>query len=447
MISYKGCRWICCMLGIYFLAILPSCSPNIESTISRDDLEYLKNKYSVETINYFYETVFHEDHIGKRDRLTKWNSNAFIAIVGNPSEEEIGYVERAISEINGLNLPIRYSLSDAVDSAAVKIIFGDLNQVNSFLEVDSIVGGRNPEAHFGMGKSYASDGVIEKDTIGIYFAGNLPLHTRYMIVLEEIVQSLGVVGDSYNYPGSLFFQNQNPAKSLTALDIEVLSLLYETVVPANYSREQFEKDFADELYTVNSQEKIKQLFETYPTSTYEDAGKCFIGDILLKQPKEVLLYVYGSPREEDSLTIRRTVSALNQLSPNVRIIIAESPVIEPDHGIVLVIQESEDQKAPIQVGNLIAMGTDCMLQKLIQAKVELSISTSERAQELRQRSIIDAIYFSLIRMPHEPTLPNELFKVTGGGIEFTPRYASLLQLIYSNEFIDGLKLSDYRKLK
>src|SRR5690606_34662510 len=121
----------------------------------------------------------------------------------------------------------------------------------------------------------------------------------------------------------------------------------------------------------------------------------------------------------DSLTIRRAVSALNQLSPNVGISIAESPVVEPDHGIVLVIQESDDQKAPIQVGNLIAMGSECMLQKLIKAKVELSISTSERAQELRQRSIIDAIYFSLIRMPHEPTRANELFNVTDGGIEFT----------------------------
>jgi hypothetical protein len=444
---YEGSRLIRWILAIHCLSILTSCFPNKEPTINQDDLAYLKHKYSVETINYFYETVFHQDHTGKRDRLTKRNSNARIAIVGNPSEEERGYVQRAISEINGLNLPIRYSLSDAVDSAAVKIIFGDLNQVNSFLEVDTVAGGRNPDAHFGMGKSYASDGIIEKDTIGIYFAGNLPFHTRYTVVLEEIVQSLGVVGDSYNYPGSLFFQNGSPAKSLTPLDIEVLSLLYETAVPANYSREQFEKDFADELYAVNSQEKMKKLLEAYPPSTFDDVGKCFIGDILLKQPKEVLLYVYGPARQEDSLTIRSAVSALNQLSPNVRITIAGSPVIEPDHGIVLVFQDSDNQKAPIQVGNLIAMGMECMLQKLIKARVELSFSTSETAQELRQRSIVDAIYFSLIRMPHEPTRPNELFKVTDGGIEFTPRYSNLLKLIYSNEFIDGFKLSEYRKLK
>ena len=49
-------------------------------------------------------------------------------------------------------------------------------------------------------------------------------------------------------------------------------------------------------------------------------------------------------------------------------------------------------------------------------------------------------------MTQEQPGTNKLFKVRGSGIEFTPRYANLLKLIYSNEFIDGLKLSDLKEI-
>src|SRR5690606_1958063 len=140
------------------------------------------------------------------------------------------------------------------------------------------------------------------------------------------------------------------------------------------------------------------------------------------------------------------ILALNQLSPNINIQIAPSPVDEPSPGIVLVFNEVGDQEAPIQSSNEVKAGKSCMYQKLNRNKLELSFNTREKAQELRQRSIIDALYFSLIRMRHEPPPANELYQIKESGIEFTPRYASLLQLVYANEFVDGFKLSDFKKL-
>jgi len=280
-----------------------------------------------------------------------------------------------------------------------------------------------------------------------YSEKDLSSTTRYKIVLEEIIQSLGVVGDSYNYPSSLFFENYNPAKSLTPLDVDVLSLLYEPVIHANYTRESFEEDFADELYAVNTPQKIKILLERYPQTSYEDVEKCFFDGVFLKHPKETNLYLYGSIQQDDSLTIARAIFALNELSPNINLKLAPPPAIEPSHGIIIDFRQSDDQREPIKGKNEIIAGRTCMFPKLIKNKVLLSFNTSESARELRQRSIIDAIYFSLIQMPQEPSRANELFKDNGREIEFTLRYANLLKLVYSDEFIGGLKLSDFKEIE
>lgn len=439
--------WI---LGIHFLALLISCHPKDELAISSKDLQYLKDTYNIETLNYFYETVFSEDDKKeKRDVITKWNSNPTIAIIGDPDEEEIGYVNRAISEINELNLPIKLSLTAASDSASRKIFFGDLEEVCDFLKLDSLsVSEMDPGRHFGQGISVAYDGTIVKDSVGIYLPENDLDHSmRYKVVLEELVQGLGIVGDSYNYPSSLFFQNNNPSKSFRPLDVAVLTLLYEPVIPANYTRESFEKNFADELYAVNSRQKLKELLKQNPQTSFDDIEKCFSGDVFLKRPKETDLYLYGAIGKEDTFTIERVLLALNKLSPNLNIRIVESPIIEPDHGIVLIFHQSDDQKESIQGRNQVIAGTSCMYPKLIKSKLELYFNSSERAQELRQQSIIDAICFSVVQLPRQLVHTEQLYEISETGIEFTPRYASLLKLVYSNEFIDGFHLDDFNQIR
>ena len=93
------------------------------------------------------------------------------------------------------------------------------------------------------------------------------------------------------------------------------------------------------------------------------------------------------------------------------------------------------------------VGKTCMFPKLIKNKIILSFSTGKIDTKLRQQSIIDALYFSLIPMPQKPSHTNQLFKVKGSYIAFTPRYVNLLKSLYSNEFIDGLELSEFKKIK
>ncbi len=109
------------VLGISFAAIVMGCSAGGGQTISDEDLERLKGKYDVETLNYFYETVFHEDFSSEKlNNISKWNDDPTIAISGNQSAEHKSFVKEAIAEINQLGLPIRLSLADSASSASIK---------------------------------------------------------------------------------------------------------------------------------------------------------------------------------------------------------------------------------------------------------------------------------------------------------------------------------------
>ncbi|WP_285009568.1 hypothetical protein [Pedobacter faecalis] len=63
---------------------------------------------------------------------------------------------------------------------------------------------------------------------------------------------------------------------------------------------------------------------------------------------------------------------------------------------------------------------------------------------MRQRSIIDALYFSLMPMPQEPGTAIKLFEVRQDKVVFARRYADLFKLIYSPGFADGCLLKDFR---
>ncbi|WP_254412622.1 DUF2927 domain-containing protein [Dyadobacter diqingensis] len=410
----------------------------------------LKSKYDTEAINYFYETVFHEDYSKiKLDNISKWKSNPKIVLLGHPSSSEIEYVKKSIAEINKLNLPIECILGEPRDSGSINILFGNFEEVSTYLNLDNRLKSEiDTSAHFGIGHVTSQDGEISKAGIGICYNKNDSAHLgRQNVVLEEIVQSLGIGGDSYTHPRSLFFQNYNPEKSFTNLDRQLLSLLYEPAIPVNFPRKSFETDFSDVLYAVNTAEKIKNLWQKFPRDLDSEVERCFTGAGLLKHPKETNIHLYGSVDKEDSATITRVIFSLNQISPNLTLKLARRTAFEPDHGVVLTFNESDQQKEAIRLSNEVSMGKSCMFPKLIKSKISLSFNKSARSRILRQQSIVDALYFSLLTRPKRQTDEGELFEIKAGVIHFHKRYTDLLKLIYSNEFLDGLALNEFRAAK
>ncbi|NIJ52983.1 DUF2927 domain-containing protein [Dyadobacter arcticus] len=432
--------------------LFSACGKKKGPEINADEILGLKGRYDMATINYFYETVFHEDFESKNlDNLLKWNSDPKIVLVGNPSETEIGYVKNVIARINKLDLPIKCTLEIKSDANSIEIFFGNVKEVGAYLKADSLIQNDvDTTSHFGMARSVSYDGILSKAYVGIYYNGNDTLHsTRENIVLEEIVQSLGVTGDSYTYPGSLFFQNDNPDKSFTRLDMAVVSMLYDPAIPLNYPRESFEKDFSDELYSINTSEKIKKLLGRFPEDLYTsgDLEACFTGQELLKHPREIWVNLCGSVQNEDSVIVERAIASIHKIVPDLHVRLAPKNVSERDYGIVLNLKHMDQQKEAIHRNIEVVKGDDCMFPKLIKSRVSLSFNGSEKSKKFRQQSIVDALYFSLVPIPQNRLGGNKLFEIGDNTVEFNKRYADLLRLIYSNEFVDGLKLGDFKNIK
>jgi hypothetical protein len=446
-------RFIFLQLIIIVMATLFSaCRKEKKMEISSADIERINGKYNAETINFFYETVFHEDfNATDIDNLHKWKANPRISLAGNPSPADTSYVNNAISIINGLALPIKCALSSQKDTNSIEIFFGNVKEVGAYLDAAKVIQKDvDTTHHFGLARSISYDGVLSKALIGICFNENDTRQSvRENIVLEEIIQSLGLTGDSYTYTGSLFFQNDNPAKSFTKLDHDALSLLYDPSIPINYPRKSFEKDFANVLYHVNSDEKIQSLLNKYPKELYSggDLEACFIDGELLKHPKETAIQLYGSIQKEDYAIVSKAITSINKISPDLKLSLVQSNSAEPDFGIVLNLKQMDQQKEAIQRTVEVIKGKDCMFPKLIKSKVMLSFNGSENSKKFREQSIVDALYFALVQLPQAKLGKNKLFKIEQHSIEFDQYYSDLLRLIYSNEFVDGLKLDDFKRIK
>lgn len=437
-------------LIVALLAIM-SCSRD-KTSMQQQDLAALKQKYDARTINYFYETVFHEDFArGNNDNLWKWADDPTIAIKGRASMVDTASVREVIAEINTLGLPLRCRLAQAPDSGAIQIFFGNVKEVASFLgfgDLDAM--GVDTSSSFGFAKPESYEGRLIKARVGICFSPNdTTVASRREVVLEEIVQALGIFGDSYSYPSSLFFQNSNPQKQFTELDKQVLRLLYEPAILPNYSRLSFEKDFADILYSVNSNEKLQRYLQNFPVNAQmaKDLDEIFSGDVLLKHPKEVNVFLFGAFNCQDSATIAEASSKLSKLSPNLKVAVAPHQKSEPDHGIVISLTENRQQKpAVLQEGKTIA-GKSCMYPKIIKNKISLSFNLSDRSKELRQQSLVSSLYFSLVPIKMTKSRIDQLYTLTNGRISFTRHYAELLRIVYANELVDGYDRREFVKLK
>lgn len=71
--------------ALCFIAlILPGCN--------HSNPQDLKQKYSVEAINYFYETVFYEDNVGRHEFGRKWNQDLYFYVNGDFSKNDLDNV-------------------------------------------------------------------------------------------------------------------------------------------------------------------------------------------------------------------------------------------------------------------------------------------------------------------------------------------------------------------
>ncbi|PSL33750.1 hypothetical protein [Dyadobacter jiangsuensis] len=173
---------------IVFLGAFAGACRHDRSHMDAEALAALKQKYDTATLNYFYETVFHEDFSsGKIDNVSKWTSNPKIAILGDTDSININAVKGAMSIINALGLTLQCDFAKEGETPSMEIYFGKAGDVASYIGLKDLSSmGIDTNSAFGFGRPEMSDGVITKCLIGINPLG-IPEKAREKIVLEEIV--------------------------------------------------------------------------------------------------------------------------------------------------------------------------------------------------------------------------------------------------------------------
>ena len=437
---------------IFWIATLFfSCLNKKSSPISTNNLKIIKNKYSSQVINYFYETAFHqEDKIEKENNIVKWIVNPKIVILGSPSINEKLFVKNAILTLNKLNIPIKYSLDTALKNGDINIYFGSSKYLKSVINTDkSKENIFNSSQSFGICQIESNNGIIEKIKIGILSSAlQNGIDNQEKIILEEIIQSIGIIGDSYTYPRSLFFQNFNTEKYLTQIDREVLSLLYDPIIPVNYSRIDFENDFADIIFSINANEKIRKFIISnhIAKGVLDGIELCFIKGVFYKRPKENYVYLNGDYSVKDSIQVQNTITSLNNISKNINMSLKSFPLSKPDVGIFLTFKKVDSQDNSISITDNMHRGFATMFPKRVVNDITISFMEKKANQAKKEKSIVDVLYGCLGPVPKANGF-SDLYNQKGNQIQLNKPYIDILKTIYSDEFIDGYTIEEFEKLR
>lgn len=230
--------------------ITGGCLNNNSISLSSNDVFEIRSSYTPEEINYFYLTAFSidpEGNVGAKrnlnNHLLKWQNNILIRLKGDYSQEDSLFVESACSKINQVGLPISISIAEQNDIEKV-------NMVVSFEPIESIrssgFGSNKKHIRLARGHFFISNGEMHAD---IQIPNNVVLSAdeKKSVILEEITQCLGIPGDSYIYPKSIFYQGKNSVTELSQIDKRVLKILYEPFISIGLSRSSFYKSFNDIL--------------------------------------------------------------------------------------------------------------------------------------------------------------------------------------------------------
>lgn len=265
--------------------------------------------------------------------------------------------------------------------------------------------------------------------------------------MEELAQIHGVQGDSYSYPSSVFYEGVSFDDELSELDKQVLKLLYDPLIPANYPRTYFEEDFKDILHSYKASEKIRKLIYTMKLSKgalKKIKNSCFINNEFYKHPKHTNIYIQGSYTSKDSLNLRKVINSINKISNNLNLSIKSYNANSSDAGIFINFEINEKQKNNVKISNVTYKGLRTMYPKRIRSNIKVSYNKNKKIQSQKNNGVTTELYKSL--GPIEFSNLKNLYYEENDSIHFNEEFKAILNFIYNNTFIDGYTKDEFRRL-
>jgi len=172
-----------------------------------------------ETLAYFNEVALHEEGSPTPTRLRKWLTNPRIRVNLNPTWADRDFLTSLIQEINSLQSAL--VLSQVESGENVDLYFVSTNQ---FTDCDPHA--QNGYAAYFVRYDNTRDPYVI-DGANVMIASDIAQDARLAAMRQDITQMLGLPNDSDTYPDSAFRMDWPLPTEYSAIDRQILRLLYD----------------------------------------------------------------------------------------------------------------------------------------------------------------------------------------------------------------------------
>ena len=247
---------------IYFLLLICFCS--CQDSMSRNDIEEIRNHYTNEEIKYFYEVVFGPEGLIidslSRCKIEKYEMDIKFFIEGEQKNKTlIKKTLDTLGKLTGLNI----TQSKTIKDANLVIFNTDRDKLNFYNEGKG--GKKIDRGKIITKKSYRGMACSFPDKYGaiqyswVIIPTDLPSIAIPHVVLEEITQTLGAGSDSFSYLNSIFYEGESYVDHLSELDKNVIRLLYSDQIKSGLTKNEFYNAFEDILQEPTISEQYNQF--------------------------------------------------------------------------------------------------------------------------------------------------------------------------------------------
>ena len=415
--------------------LIQSCGP------TTPQLKYLKQNYSAEAINYFYETAFLRNFDNKRPAVKKWKKDIYVYMAGDFYPNDIDHVKNTIVQLDSLQLPIDIHLTSDSLNANMFIYFGDYSYLEKMGIGDSL---STFYWHFQVNyNKSAIVGIANNAETYKNFSKTDNAKIRQAIILKVMTHCLGIMGNSLHHPNSTFFEDETWVSNFCDIDKSIIKFLYESSTPNIYLLPVFEENFKDILYHINAPKKIADyvLANNTPLHYLEYIREnCFLLDsVLVKWPSETNIKLNGDVSLEDSLFCKDIINQLNTISDQFNLTLAGN--IQRVSTIDIHYGNNDTMKHDIQYKNSLNIGNRMFTRRRFY-EINIVCNGKEDIQKRKNRFISDMLY-GILAFKNDDITKNFTELDSLGNISFQSDYKEILALIYEPVFYSGLTIDEF----
>lgn len=407
------------------LTILISCT-----TKKTEQIKLIKSKYSIKSINTFYELCFNEKNEDCRV-ITKWEKNIYYYYEGDTITGDHTLFEKVYATINALNLPIK--ISEATSRKEANLVIKRGSEIQLGLE----------RPNRGVAMIHSKGGII--DSVKILLSNQIFRNQRTSVLLHEFIHALGFRPHITTDSKSLMFQFYDKIQILNEEEIEAIKILYEPNWPENYSYIDFERDFGDCLYNVYGKYKFAKYLK------YNEVNKKVIDEILLhglikldslgepqifKHANSLMVLLKGDVPPGTIDTLKMVIDAINGATQNFQLRLTNDTSII--YGITVnLIKDKWRPKDQITLKPYNLLITDYKFITFIKTDLEVHYN------ELNGRSLGNLLYQAICLKDFGKTEP---FEYNEGKIQLKPLYKKVLEVYYAYELPHNFKKSELEEV-